>query len=387
MSFVRRVALIIATALAGAGVLGMPNNDRAGAAASATSLPAASERPGQLLSAEPIAAPDGIKAWKVLYTSQAVSGAVVTVSGLVVAPADASKQSGRVLSWGHQTTGLADDCAPSALGLDSQASYAIIQDALGRGWTFVASDYEGLGTPGPHPYFVGIASGRNMLDIARAAAELDGAGVKASSPVALYGHSQGGHAALFAAELAPTYAPELKLVGAAAAAPPANVVELASTTSQGGGLAGFGLMIDAGFLAAYPSLQASATADAAGEKLLAQVAETCVSEGANLGSDLGPQPDPTKDPAWLVALEASTPGRVKPAVPLLITQGDADYLVVPATTEKAAKDYCALGADVQRIVYPGEDHNQVVDQHVGDVLGWLAARFEGKTTTPICAGG
>ena len=54
--------------------------------------------------------------------------------------------------------------------------------------------------------------------------------VGGGSRYALWGYSQGGHAALFAASIASAYAPELKLVGVAAAAPPTNLVTLLSET-------------------------------------------------------------------------------------------------------------------------------------------------------------
>ena len=69
----------------------------------------------------------------------------------------------------------------------------------------------GLGTPGVHPYLVGESEGRVVLDSIRAARSL--LPDQTSDTTAIFGHSQGGHAVLFAAELAPTYAPELRVVG------------------------------------------------------------------------------------------------------------------------------------------------------------------------------
>ena len=86
-----------------------------------------------------------------------------------------------------------------------------------RGYIVAATDYPGLGTPGPHPYLVGASEGRAVLDSLRAARELPGAA--ASSRVGIWGHSQGGQAALYAASLAKEYAPELELAGVAVAAP------------------------------------------------------------------------------------------------------------------------------------------------------------------------
>lgn len=92
----------------------------------------------------------------------------------------------------------------------------------------VMTDYEGLGTKGPHPYLNGEAEARDVLDMMRAARELlnvDGR-VVLSDRFAIVGHSQGGHAALFAASTAATWTPELKLEGVAAIAPASRLTNL-----------------------------------------------------------------------------------------------------------------------------------------------------------------
>ncbi|MGH2417137.1 MAG: alpha/beta fold hydrolase [Candidatus Limnocylindria bacterium] len=106
------------------------------------------------------------------------------------------------------------------------------------GWTqdgfiVVATDYEGLGTPGLHPYFVGESEGRAVLDAARAARGF--ICPDKDDTVALAGHSQGGHAALFAAELAPTYAEDLPVVGTVAVAPAGDLAcqRLAGSPPEG----------------------------------------------------------------------------------------------------------------------------------------------------------
>ena len=99
-----------------------------------------------------------------------------------------------------------------------------LPDMLAQGYVVVATDYPGLGTPGIHPYLIGISEARAVLDSVRAARALPNTG--ASNRFAVWGHSQGGHAALYTGELAASYAPELKLVGIAAAAPATYLVEL-----------------------------------------------------------------------------------------------------------------------------------------------------------------
>src|SRR5262249_9010461 len=96
------------------------------------------------------------------------------------------------------------------------------------GYAVVRTDYQGLGTPGVHGYLIGKDEGRSVLDIVRAARKLNG---HLSNRVIIAGHSQGGHAALWAAALAPSWTPGLKIAGTAAFAPASHVGEQVSLTT------------------------------------------------------------------------------------------------------------------------------------------------------------
>ncbi len=89
----------------------------------------------------------------------------------------------------------------------------------------VRTDYQGLGTPGTHEYLVGQDEGRSVLDIVRAARQVDST---LGKKVIIGGHSQGGHAALWAAALAPKWTPELDVLGTVADAPASHVEQQAS---------------------------------------------------------------------------------------------------------------------------------------------------------------
>ena len=129
----------------------------------------AKQPPGTIIRSQPIAAPPGAKAWKVLYHSRSVGGDDVAVSGVVVAPTGAAPKGGRtVVTWAHGTTGLADQCAPSK-STDAATTIPFVDDLLHAGYVVTATDYEGLGTPGVHAYLVGQSEGRSVLDAARAA--------------------------------------------------------------------------------------------------------------------------------------------------------------------------------------------------------------------------
>ncbi|HEY0095412.1 MAG TPA: lipase family protein, partial [Archangium sp.] len=175
----------------------------------------------------------------VVYRSESVHGEPIAVSGLIALPKKAPIDGGYpVISWAHGTVGSADRCAPSRDVEGEQAHpynafpHVLLNKFLDQGWAVVMTDYEGLGTKGPHPYLLGKSEARGILDIVRAARQLH---PELSDQFAIVGHSQGGQAALFGAHHAPEWTPELTLRGVAALAPASAVgtlVELACAKNQ-----------------------------------------------------------------------------------------------------------------------------------------------------------
>ena len=164
-------------------------------------------------------------AFRILYRSTGLNGEPIAVSGAIFIPPGAAPQGGRnVIAWAHPTSGVVEACAPSLMP-DVAGMIWGLADMLAQGYVVVATDYPGLGVPGQiHPYLIGVSEGRAVLDSVRAARALPRTG--ASNRFAVWGHSQGGHASLYTGELAASYAPELKLVGVAAAAPATYLAEL-----------------------------------------------------------------------------------------------------------------------------------------------------------------
>ena len=175
--------------------------------------------PGTILRSEPFddGLPDGARGWKVLYVSTDEHDQPIAVSGLVIVPTDPAPGPHPVLAWAHGTTGIARPCAPSVTD-DPLEGIPDMTGPLERGWVITLTDYPGLGTPSPHPYLVGQSQGRAVLDSVRAAHNLD-TGLDLDDRYAIWGHSQGGHAALFAGQLASAYLPDFPLVGVAALSP------------------------------------------------------------------------------------------------------------------------------------------------------------------------
>src|SRR5271168_2777883 len=181
--------------------------------------------PGTLVRQELIdGAPLGATTYRVLYSSLGLAGEPIPVSGVVIVPTGPAPPGGRpIVAWAHPTSGVVSRCAPSlAIFLFEQIQG--LRSFVRDGYVVAATDYPGLGTPGPHPYLVGISEARAVIDSVRVAATMPGAG--GGKKFVVWGHSQGGHAALFTGILAKTYAPELELLGVAAAAPATDLVTL-----------------------------------------------------------------------------------------------------------------------------------------------------------------
>ena len=146
---------------------------------------------GTLIRQEPrTGAPLDALAYGVLYRSTGLKGEPIAVSGAIIISAGQPPPGGRpIVAWAHPTTGIVPRCAPSlALFLFQQIQG--LREMMRRGYIVAATDYPGLGTPGPHPYLVGESEGRAVLDSVRAARALVSA--EANNQAAFWGHSQGG---------------------------------------------------------------------------------------------------------------------------------------------------------------------------------------------------
>ena len=183
---------------------------------------AAAAPPGTLVRADPVVeTPGGMQAWRVRYWTSSDRGVPIEVTGMVIAPREATPPRPRpVIAWTHGSWGVAGKCSPS-LSPNFFPATPGLTEAIGRGYTVVAPDYPGLGSAMPHPFLVGSSTAHSVLDAVRAARSIPGA--SSGSDFAVWGESQGGHAALWTGQLARRYAPDLHLVGVAAAAPPTDL--------------------------------------------------------------------------------------------------------------------------------------------------------------------
>ncbi|MCU6454959.1 lipase family protein [Sphingomonas sp. A2-49] len=353
---------------------------------------AGAQRAGQLIAAEPVrTAPAGMQAWTIVYWTTDGRGRPARVTGMVVAPQGATPRVPRdVLAWTHGTSGVATQCAPSlAPGFWTHSPGL---DGVREGYVVVAPDYPGLGSAGVHPYLVGQDTGRSVLDAVRAARSIPAAA--AGRRFAVWGESQGGHAALWTGQIARAYAPELQLVGVAAAAPTtdlvANVRQVPDRTVGALMTAFIGYSWAAHYGAPLATLGGPQT-----RAIMTRLAKNnCIKLDARpklmtmLGvatvqarlkdRDLG-----TIQP-WARLARLNSPTTTPFGVPMLIAQNPKDDLVAPAVTRAYAQALCRGGARLRYLTIGGSGHATSARDSAAATLRWIGDRFAGRPAPSDC---
>ncbi len=347
---------------------------------------------GALIRSEVIGgAPSGSRAYRVIYQSTGRDGRPIPVSGMVIVPNGPAPAAGRpVIAWAHPTTGVQPRCAPSLSPLRFMMIPGV-SEMVKRGFVVAATDYPGLGTGTDHPFLDGPSEGRAVLDSVRAAAAVPGA--SANSRFALWGHSQGGQAVLFAADMKSRYAPELQLAGVAAAAP---ATELATLFRNDAGTTG-GNNLSALTLWAWARIYGASYTHVVTPRALpaiTAVAETCwdtVFESAPeraadkvLAMGFFTVPDITKIEPWR-SLSARNSAPILPRdIPVFLAQGDADVLVHPAITYAYMGRLCASGSRVTLDVVPKVGHDWIGMKSAEAAVSWMGDRLNRVSSPDDC---
>lgn len=352
------------------------------------------DMPGALLRVEPFdrGIPDNARAWRILYTTTRDEGQPAVASGIVVAPIDDSATPRPLIAWAHGTTGVDETCAPSILegGFETGAFFAL-EDVIDQGWALVSTDYVGLGTEGPHPYLIGQGEARSVLDSIRAARAMDE--LELTDQTVVWGHSQGGHAALWTGVLAPDYAPDTDVIGVAALAPASNLTGLmeALPTVPGGGV--FAAYTVSSYAEIYEDVDLDDYVAPGGQITVREMSERCLAEPAVFVSILSSlavdfssfTSDLNSGPLGERFVENTPPYDIE--APLLLGQGGADSLVKPEVQDEYVAEMCAAGQDVDYRVYEGLDHVPLVEADsplIPELLEWTRARLAGEPADSTC---
>jgi dienelactone hydrolase len=323
-----------------------------------------------------------------LYTSKDLHGKLTAVSGSLALPKGKPPKGGwPIVTYAHGTTGVADACAPTR-GYDAgeltSYAYPLLRRWLKAGFAVVRTDYDGLGTPGVHQYLVGESEGRSVLDAVRAARAYS---KQLSKRYVIAGHSQGGHAALFAAAAAPKYVPDVKLRGTVAFAPASHLrtqfaaITGSTATSPGGGLGGIVSLGLRAIDAVDPSLGLPALLTPQATTLYPQTKTVCYDAlskpnsfgGLPLNQILKSNVDLTP---LLNAVGENDPEHLRMRTPLRVEQGDADQTVFEAFTKQLVDEYAANNVPVDYKVYAGVNHGGIVNAAAADSSSWIRKRLK-----------
>jgi hypothetical protein len=326
--------------------------------------------------------PPGSHAARVLYGStRADTGAATVVSGTVFAPAGTPPPGGwPVIAYGHGTTGIYEQCAPSlssTLLLQAPAVGGLLQ----AGFAVAFADYEGLGAPGIHPYLDSRTAGLNVIDSVRA---LRATFPDVSERWAAIGHSQGGAAVWAADEQAGTYAPELDLVGAVAVAPAADVTGIVDKAVDGTltpeQLATLQTLLTS-MERVYPDFDADdfRRGTAVGNWGLVGPCVASIPESVQTGEMASAPTQAVNQLSWILQRWALPQRQL--SAPLSIVYGTADQYVDEQWTTDAITRACALGDSMNFRLQPEKGHADL--DWIGQ-LYWLRDRFQGMPITSDC---
>lgn len=381
-----RIAVAAAACAAMAGVAAVPAQ-------------AAPARRGKLVGVRPLAnaaaLPSASANRFVTYVSEGVGGKRITVSGTVAVPKGTPPRGGwPVLSWAHGTTGTADACAPSADTADGPAhDYLSITEPyldqwVANGFAVVQTDYEGLGTPGGHPYMNGASEANAVTDIVRAARSADH---RIGRDWFVAGHSQGGQATLYTAA-AGQKPRDVRLRGAVSIAPGSNMSQTAQYVKAQYPGAEVGLpflfVLLNGAYAADPSMPPEDLLTPEGAAIAkAGRTNACLAQLKQLGPKLPldkvfrPDADLTRFEAYYDSQEALG---LTLKVPTLVAQGTADREVSPAATQNIVNDLCKRYGTVAYRTFEGADHRGSINASFETSLKFAQAVRRGETPATTC---
>lgn len=353
------------------------------------------DEPGRLIASEPLdsGVPRGAEAWRILYTTTRTDGSPAVSSGTILAPAERGADPLPLLTVAHGTTGVVPKCAPSlsSAPFADGAGTAMAEMVTEHGWVAVTSDYIGLGTTGTHPYLIGKAEARNVLDASRAAQEF--APIRTTTGTVIWGHSQGGQASLWTGQFAAEYAPEFTVEGIAAFAPASDLYGLAESIKTEVGGKTVSAYIASTWDRIFPEWELAQHLTPGSSGGVERVHDLCFNGHDALsailyGSQVPNQvfPDAVLDGPFGRELRAQEPKGPFPA-PVLVAQGLADPLVRPGLQRDWVERRCEAGEQIDYRAYPGLGHVELVAADsplTPELVRWTLDRWRGAAATPNC---
>lgn len=340
---------------------------------------------------------EGMELYRIMHHSTTIDGDDIPVSGLYAQPTGEAPEGGwPLIGFAHGTTGAARQCATSLTPFNDKTPAGSqftrkVQPLVEQGWAVVATDYQGMGPKVTPMYLLGDAEGRNILDSIRAVQgwrdNLD------HSQTALYGHSQGGQAVLFASEIQPDYAPDVYITGVASLAPaviPAwpAALRMLSEDPSGANRTYFVMTSLGTWIDNYSWLKKEDVFSEKGLKDLSKIQELCSDDLRDFFQTRGVIADfvnvPFR-PDTIKAINLNTAGNRPLNHPLLLVQGMQDIVVLNPATPTYFSILCQQGdVDAQMELYPEDDHGSVIVNAKESVDQWIQSRFNREPAPDNC---
>lgn len=341
-----------------------------------------------------VAAESSILTYKMLGQS----GQEVQATSLVFTPNTPPPTGGwPIVVWAHGTTGVADACAPSKAAL-TDSTKDLISKLLAAGYVVVAPDYEGLGTSGIHPFLNVKSEAFSITDAVVATRNyLSQRNLLTSKKWLTVGHSQGGHAALGAAQYASRA--QLDYKGTVAVAPASNlgfilVAGEAQVANQPIGvkigtyaqLDTYTALVTAGIRNTQPSFDYGQVFTSQISGIAAQAETICAgpledvfkkamddykkANGGTLDGYTRTQPNFMAVPLVKTFLDKdSQPLQAKVSTPVIIYQGLADTTVPKVATDILISNATVVGTKINSYVTGNWDHNTAMSSNVDNIVG------------------
>lgn len=345
---------------------------------------------GTVIRTEPLAAEvPGGSAQRILYVSERPDGERAVSGGMIFIPDAPAPSEGRpVVAWEHGTLGMGNACVPSRSTNPLADMQTWIGPMMQQGWVVVATDYVGLGTTGPNQYLVAQSEVRDVVNAVRAAQRIPEA--EAGSRYVTWGHSQGGHSSVWTGHLGPEYAPELSLLGVAAAAPALNLPQIAAAQwdTPVGWVIGSDLIES--WPTYYPGLPVDSILTDAGRNTNQRLAAECITQSgleALTRDKIGQSffsVDPASNAAWAAALADQTPPPLPSEMPMYMVQGTTDEVVLPWPNAMVQEQWCNAGSTIS-VLWMGEvNHMKAALVGGPSAVDWIADRFAGRPAGRSC---
>ncbi|KAF1032027.1 MAG: hypothetical protein GAK37_00618 [Pseudomonas sp.] len=355
------------------------------------------DAPGQLLRSEALAPAQSLaeagQNIRLLYSSTdgLPPHKAVAVSGALFVPKGTPPPGGwPLMAWAHGTVGSADVCAPSFAGR-SPRDVRYLNYWLAQGYAIVATDYQGLGTPGLHPYGLTSPLAYGVLDSIRAVQT----GFNLSSRTVVFGQSQGGRAAFATAVYAKDYAPELEIVGIVATGTP-----YASTHKQGHSVEldearrsvvptfaynllrlSTATLLDPSFVPTdYLNDRALPAFELSQHDCLHAIEQRVVADGLTFNNSFKRSPKDALDRVY----RASAYPTLKTDIPVFLGTGGKDRDVFVPGQKALVHEACKAGDRIEWHFYPELDHSATVNGSRVDSTPFVRKAFAGERIEGNC---